>query len=262
MINLEESFTIEENICIAKDVYKMMLCGNTDLISNPGQFVNIKVPGFYLRRPISICDYENGKLTIIYKVVGNGTDAMCRMKKGDELSILVGLGNGFDMDKSGLNPLLVGGGVGLPPMYGLAKRLVEKGCNVNVVMGFASSADLFYREEFEKLNGLSDKGSCNVYIATVDGSIGKKGFVTDCFDEIDKISTYYACGPVPMLKAIASKLSDRRNTEGKDIIGQLSFEERMGCGFGACVGCSIETRSGFKKVCKDGPVFMSDDIYL
>lgn len=261
-MNIEEIFKIEENVKIAQDVYKMVLNGNTELITKPGQFVNIKVPGFYLRRPISVCDYEKGKLTIIYKVVGNGTDAMCHMGKDDELNILVGLGNGFNIEASGEAPLLVGGGVGLPPMYGLAKRLVEKGCQVNVVMGFASSSDMFYKEEFEKLNSTTGKGSCKVYTATVDGSVGQKGFVTDCFDQLTDISYYYACGPIPMLKAIASKLSSRKSSSDGEIIGQLSFEERMGCGFGACVGCSIETKSGFKKVCKDGPVFLSTDVYL
>lgn len=257
MKKLEEILKIKSNRKIAAGVYEMILEGNCELITRPGQFVNIKVPGFYLRRPISVCDFSEGQLKIIYKVVGNGTDAISSMVSGDELDVLIGLGNGFDISAAGENPLLVGGGVGTPPMYGLAKRLVELGKKVNVVLGFASEADVFYSDEFEKLNCNIGTGSCSVYTATVDGSFGQKGFVTDCFDKIETISHYYACGPVPMLKAIEKKLSERNDTSLK---GQLSFEERMGCGFGACVGCSIETKSGFKKVCKDGPVFMTDDL--
>ncbi|MCQ2495410.1 MAG: dihydroorotate dehydrogenase electron transfer subunit [Lachnospiraceae bacterium] len=258
MIQLEEIMTILSNEKIAADVYKMELSGNTELVSMPGQFVNIKVPGFYLRRPISICDYEPGKLTIIYKLVGNGTDAMSKMQAGDELNMLMGLGNGFNTELSGEYPLLVGGGVGTPPIYGLAKRLVAQGKKVSVVLGFASKQDVFYQEKFSELNENTTGGSCKVYVATVDGSFGTKGFVTNCLDEIEEISHYYACGPIPMLKALIAKLDERQ----KDIPGQLSFEERMGCGFGACVGCSIDTKSGYKKVCKDGPVFMSSDIVI
>lgn len=258
MIQLEEIMTIISNNKIAADVYKMELAGNTELITMPGQFVNIKVPGFYLRRPISICDYEPGKLTIIFKVVGNGTDALCHMQPGDKLNLLVGLGHGFESEPSGEHPLLVGGGVGTPPMYGLAKRLVEQGKQVSVVLGFASSRDVFGVEMFEQLNDNNFGGSCSVYVATVDGSFGTKGFVTNCLDNIRDISHYYACGPIPMLKALIASLNERAAV----VTGQLSFEERMGCGFGACVGCSINTKSGFKKVCKDGPVFMSDDVIV
>lgn len=257
MKQLEEILSIKSNIKIAADVYEMVLEGNCELITAPGQFVNIKVPGFYLRRPISVCDYGRDFLKIIYKVVGNGTDAMTKMTSGEELNLLMGLGNGFDTSLAGDNPLLVGGGVGTPPMYGLAKRLVEQGKNVTVVLGFASKADVFYVDEFNGLNKSGNSGSCRVFTATVDGTFGTKGFVTDCFGDIDKISHFYACGPIPMLKALQKKLEERNDSTLK---GQLSFEERMGCGFGACVGCSLETKSGFKKVCKDGPVFMTDDL--
>ena len=257
-MNIEEIFTVLTNECIADGVYRMTLYGNCELIVKPGQFVNIKIPGLFLRRPISVCDCENDILTLIYKAVGKGTDAMSLMKAGTKLNILTGLGNGFDVTKSGDQPLLIGGGVGTPPMYGLAKKLVAEGKKVNVILGFASEKDVFYIEEFKKLNGSGAKGSCSVYAATVDGSFGTKGFVTDCFDKLDGISHFYACGPIPMLKALITKI----DACGYAVKGQLSFEERMGCGFGACVGCSMETKTGIRKVCKDGPVFMSDEINL
>ena len=245
--------TIESNTGIADSVYEMRLKGDTSLITAPGQFINIKVPGFYLRRPISISDHDENGLTIIYKVVGNGTDAMCRMLPGEKLNCLVGLGNGFDVEKCGEHVLLVGGGVGTPPMYGLAKELLGRGKKVSVVLGFNSKCDVFYNERFEEL-GRSFYGLLtNVKIATVDGSMGIKGFVTDCLDDLADITDYCACGPIPMLKALYTYYEGKAN-------GQLSFEERMGCGFGACVGCSIKTKSGFKKVCKDGPIFLSGDV--
>lgn len=235
-------FVICENIKIAKDVYKMTLSGNTEKITAPGQFVNIKIEGKYLRRPISVCDWEGGKLTLIYKVVGAGTEEMSKMEKGKELDILTGLGNGFDASKSGDKPLLIGGGVGVPPMYGLCKRLIAEGKNVKVVLGFNSAADVFYKEEFEKMGA-------EVFLATVDGSCGEKGFVTDILPQ--EYTYFYTCGPEPMLKSIYAKTTSS---------GQLSFEERMGCGFGACMGCSCKTKYGEKRICKDGPVLLKEEI--
>lgn len=264
---------VTENIRIANGVYKMTLAGDTSRIARPGQFVNIKLDGFFLRRPISICDWvpetigEAGELELIYKVVGKGTDAMSELKSGAQLDMLMGLGNGFDMTKSGSHPLLVGGGVGTPPMYGLAKRLVLQGKSVDVILGFNKAEDVFGIEMFEDLNELYDFGCegfegerprVKVYVATVSGEIGVKGFVTDCMAFLDECTHYYACGPLPMLKALKKAMDERFAGVG----GELSYEERMGCGFGACVGCSIETKSGWKKVCADGPVFAADDVII
>ena len=235
-------FIIEENIKIAKDVYKMILSGNTEKITAPGQFVNIKLEGKYLRRPISVCDWEDGMLTLIYKVVGSGTEQMSKMEKGEKLDLLTGLGNGFDTSKSGEKPLLIGGGVGVPPMYGLCKKLIAEGKKVSVVLGFNSAEDVFYKEEFEKMGA-------QVFVSTVDGSFGTKGFVTDILPE--GYTYFYTCGPEPMLKSVYAKT----NTSG-----QLSFEERMGCGFGACMGCSCKTKYGDKRICKDGPVMVKEEI--
>lgn len=250
---IDRELTIVSNEQTAYKVFKMVLKGDTSLFTAPGQFINIKLPGFYLRRPISVCDYDSEGLTIIYKVVGNGTDLLSTMKAGDTLSCLMGLGNGFSVEACGDHVLLVGGGVGTPPMYGLAKALIGMGKKVSVVLGFNSAADVFYEEEFKALG--KESGGIEVRVATVDGSYGTKGFVTDCLEGLDDITDYCACGPMPMLKALY------RYYDGKKC-GQLSFEERMGCGFGACVGCSISTNSGFKKVCKDGPVFSSEDVML
>ncbi|MBQ7921502.1 MAG: dihydroorotate dehydrogenase electron transfer subunit [Clostridia bacterium] len=235
-------FSIETNENIAKDVYRMTLSGDTSDITAPGQFVNIQLDGFYLRRPISVCDWGDGKLTLIYKILGRGTQAMSRYSAGAKLDILTGLGNGFDVEKAGNNPVLAGGGVGVPPMYGLAKRLRAMGKNVTVVMGFASKEDVFYEEELAALG-------CTVRVATVDGSYGTKGFVTDLMDSAYSYS--YACGPIPMLKAVYDKL---------DCSGEYSFEERMGCGFGACMGCSCKTKYGSLRICKDGPVLEKEII--
>lgn len=235
-------FTIKSNELIAKSVYKMTLQGDTSDITNCGQFVNIKLDGFYLRRPISVCDVEGDTLTLIYKAVGNGTEKMSEMSEGKSLQILTGLGNGYDLTKSGDAPLLIGGGVGVPPMYLLAKRLTEKSCKVSVILGFNTRDEIFYESEFKALG-------CNVAVTTVDGSYGKKGFVTDALPE--NYSYFYTCGPEPMLKAVyrATKTS-----------GQFSFEERMGCGFGACMGCSCKTVTGYKRICKDGPVLEKEEI--
>ena len=239
---MKEKVTVLSNKKLTEDIFEMKLSGNTDAIKKPGQFINIKLEGFYLRRPISICDYDDKTITIIYKVVGEGTKAMSQMKEGAELDILSGLGNGFDIEKGGKEPVLVGGGVGVPPMYGLAKKLLEKGISPKVIMGFNSAKDVFYEDEFNALG-------IEPIIATADGTKGVKGFVTDAM----KLISYdysYACGPEAMLKAMDSLTPD----------GQFSFEARMACGFGACMGCSCETKYGYKRICKDGPVLFKEEI--
>jgi dihydroorotate dehydrogenase electron transfer subunit len=220
----------------------MVLQGDTSAITAPGQFVNIKLEGMFLRRPISVCDVEGDKLTIIYKVVGKGTEAMSRMTAG-ELDILTGLGNGYDLTVSGEKPVLLGGGVGVPPMYKLAKELIAQGKKVSVILGFNTKNEIFYEEEFKNLGA-------EVFVTTVDGSYGIRGFVTDALKNID-YTYFYTCGPEPMLKAVhrASVTS-----------GQMSFEERMGCGFGACMGCSCKTLTGYKRICKEGPVMRKEEI--
>lgn len=236
-------FTVDKNIEIARDVMKMTLIGDTSHITSSGQFVNIKIDGFFLRRPISVCDVEGDVLTLIYKVVGEGTEAMAKMPGGTKLDVLTGLGNGYCLEQSGDKPLLVGGGVGVPPMYYLCRLLVQMGKKPSVILGFNSKDDVFYEEEFKKL-------SDNVRVATSDGTYGIKGFVTDAMEDID-YTYFYTCGPEPMLKA----LYDKTTTSG-----QLSFEERMGCGFGACMGCSCKTKYGNKRICKDGPVLEKEEI--
>ena len=238
----EVIFTIKENVALTDSVYKMVMEGDTSAIGASGQFVNIKLDGQYLRRPISICDYDDGILTIIYKVVGTGTEQMSAMKASDKLNILVGLGNGYDTSFSGDDPVLVGGGVGVPPLYKLCKVLKAEGKRVSVILGFNTASEIFYKEEFEKI---ADK----VIITTVDGSCGVKGFVTNALDE--SYTYVYSCGPFPMLKALAA---------ATECSGQYSLEERMGCGFGACMGCSCKTMLGNKRVCKDGPVFVKEEI--
>lgn len=235
-------FEIKENIRLTDSVMKMQLCGDTSAITAPGQFVNISLDGKYLRRPISVCDCEGDILTIVYKVVGKGTEQMQKMSRGS-LDILTGLGNGYDLSKSGDKPLLIGGGVGVPPMYMLAKKLIEQGKKVSVILGFNTKDEIFYEQEFKKLGA-------EVTVATADGSYGVKGFVTDAMAGMD-YSYFYTCGPEPMLKAIykVAKTS-----------GQFSFEERMGCGFGACMGCSCKTVTGYKRICKDGPVLEKEEI--
>ena len=228
---------------IAKNTYEMTLSGDVSDITAPGQFVNIKLDGLFLRRPISVCDCEGDTLTLIYKVVGKGTEQMAKMSEGETLAVLTGLGNGYDTSVSGKAPLLLGGGAGVPPMYMLCKRLIAEGKSVSVVLGFNSADEIFYENEFRALGA-------SVTVTTVDGSYGVKGFVTDVMRDAD-YTYFYTCGPEPMLKAIYKTST----TEG-----QLSFEERMGCGFGACMGCSCKTITGYKRICKEGPVMLKEEI--
>jgi len=237
-------YTVLSNEKIADSIYLMVLDGDTSAFTKPGQFLNIKLDGLFLRRPISVCDYDDDTITIIYKVVGEGTEKMAEMECGEQLDILTGLGNGFDTSLSGDAPLLIGGGVGVPPMYGLCKKLIEEGKKVSVILGFNKESEIFYKEEFERLGA-------TVYITTVDGSVGTKGFVTDVMKNLE-YSFFYTCGPMPMFKAIEKTAKTS---------GQFSFEERMGCGFGACMGCSCKTLTGgYKRICKDGPVMMREEI--
>lgn len=236
-------FKVIKNRRIAKNVYEMKLEGDTSAIFAPGQFVNIKIEGEFLRRPISVCDYGENSLTLIYKVVGKGTSIMSAMQEDTWLDILVGLGNGFNTSDSGDNPVLIGGGVGVPPMYRLAKDLIAEGKNVSVILGFNKAEEIFYEEEFKKLGA-------RVYVTTVDGSVGTKGFVTDVLKNLS-YSYFYTCGPEPMLKAVY-------NTSVTE--GQLSFEKRMGCGFGVCMGCSCKTKYRNKRICADGPVLVKEEI--
>ena len=235
-------FTILENIPLTKDVMKMVLQGDTSAITASGQFVNIALEGKFLRRPISVCDYDETTLTIIYKVVGKGTAQMQAMSAGQQLDILTGLGNGYDLTCAGDAPLLIGGGVGVPPMYGCAKKLVELGIKPTVILGFNVKDEIFYEEEFKALG-------CETIVTTVDGSYGVKGFVTNALPE--NYTHFYTCGPEPMLKAVYKATTTS---------GQMSFEERMGCGFGACMGCSCKTLTGYKRICKEGPVMKKEEI--
>ena len=235
-------FEIVSNTALTENVFKMQLRGDVSHITAPGQFVNIKLEGLYLRRPISVCDVQDDILTIIYKTVGKGTRLMSQMKEG-KLDVLTGLGNGYDLTVAGENPVLLGGGVGVPPMYMLARKLIADGKQVRVILGFNTKNEVFYENEFKALGA-------EVTVTTVDGSYGMKGFVTDALATMD-YTYFYTCGPEPMLKAVyrASKTS-----------GQMSFEKRMGCGFGACMGCSCKTITGYKRICKEGPVMRKEEI--
>ena len=235
-------FEITENRPLTKDVFRMTLRGDTSDVTATGQFVNIKLDGLYLRRPISVCDWDAETLTIIYKVVGKGTEAMRRMQSG-RLDVLTGLGNGYDQSRAGDRPLLLGGGVGVPPMYALCKQLIAMGKKVSVILGFNTKDEIFYEEEFRALGA-------DVTVTTVDGSYGVKGFVTDAMKALD-YTYFYTCGPEPMLKAVYAASTTS---------GQFSFEERMGCGFGACMGCSCKTKYGNKRICRDGPVLEKEEI--
>ena len=220
----------------------MVLGGDTRYITAPGQFINIRLEGKFLRRPISVCDYDDKSITIIYKIVGEGTEQLSKLESGEVLDVLTGLGNGYDITKS-TKPLLIGGGVGVPPMYNLAKALLADGQKPTVVLGFNTKSEIFYEDEFKALG-------CNTFVTTVDGSYGIKGFVTDAMTDLD-YDYFYTCGPLPMFKAVYNATSTS---------GQFSFEERMGCGFGACMGCSCKTKYGNKRICKDGPVLVKEEI--
>ena len=235
-------FTVQQNTPLTRDVMKMVLAGDTSAITAAGQFVNILLEGKFLRRPISVCDYDADTLTIVYKVVGKGTAQMQTLLPGQTLDILTGLGNGYDLSPAGDAPVLLGGGVGVPPMYHLAKQLKAQGKEVHVILGFNTASEIFFEEEFKALG-------CQVTVTTVDGSYGTKGFVTDALPET--YTYFYTCGPEPMLKAVYRATSTS---------GQMSFEERMGCGFGACMGCSCKTLTGYKRICKDGPVMRKEEI--
>ncbi|MBQ3151677.1 MAG: dihydroorotate dehydrogenase electron transfer subunit [Clostridia bacterium] len=241
---MKQSFyNVISNERIAKNTYKMILSGDTSDLTATGQFVNIKLDGFYLRRPISVCDWDETTITLIYKVVGDGTEKMAEIEVGTTLDVLTGLGNGYNTQKSGDKPLLIGGGVGVPPLFALCKRLIEEGKEVSVVLGFNSAEEIFLKDDFEKIGA-------KVYITTADGSFGTKGFVTDVIKDLE-YTYFYTCGPMPMFKAIESVATTS---------GQYSFEERMGCGFGACMGCSCKTKYGNKRICKDGPVLEREEI--
>ena len=235
--------TVQSNEPIAKNVMKITLSGDLSAITRPGQFVNLKLDGLYLRRPISVCDAEGDLLTLIYKTVGDGTRAMAGYGKGKEIDCLVGLGNGYDEKDAGDRPLLVGGGVGVPPLYLLAKRLIAAGKRVFVILGFNSADEVFYEDEFRALG-------CDVRVTTVDGSRGTRGFVTDALHGLDP-TCLYTCGPEPMLRAL---------WRATTCPGQFSFERRMGCGFGACMGCTCKTISGNKRICREGPVLKREEI--
>lgn len=238
-------YVIKANEQLTETVWKMTLHGDTNYITAPGQFVNIEIPGKFLRRPISICDYDERQITLIYKVVGEGTEIMSAMKDGETLDMLTGLGNGFSIVESSHKPLLVGGGVGVPPLYNLAKKLIDEGREVTVVLGFNIADEVFYAEDFEALGA-------DVIVATADGSRGVKGFVTDAITKGEVDYDYvYACGPIPMLKALHGTIKSE---------GQFSFEERMGCGFGGCMGCTCKTKNANKRICKEGPVLTTGEI--
>ena len=237
-------FEISSNQALTRDVYRMVLRGDTSGITNPGQFVEIALPGKFLRRPISVNDWDADSLTLIYKVVGQGTEQMAQLPVGTKLDVLTGLGNGYDTALSGEKPVLVGGGVGVPPLYALCKKLLAQGKHPSVVLGFNKESEIFLKEKFEALG-------VPVSIATADGSVGTKGFVTDVLRGLD-YSYFYSCGPMPMFRAMEQVVKTS---------GEYSFEERMGCGFGACMGCSIQTKSGAKRVCKDGPVFIREEVF-
>ena len=239
----QDVFEIVSNRNLAPNVYEMVLRGASTEDCTPGRFVQLKLDSFYLRRPISVCDAEDGRLTLVYKIVGRGTEAMAQYECGKRIDVLTGLGNGYNLSNSGDRPLLIGGGAGVPPMYLLARRLIAQGKRPTVILGFNKAEEIFYAERFRELG-------IETIIATADGSVGVKGFVTDAMEGLDYSYTY-ACGPEPMLKAVYNRAATS---------GEYSFEERMGCGFGACMGCSCETKYGNKRICKDGPVLTKEEI--
>ena len=235
-------YQIIENTPIAPGVFLLDLAGDTSMVKAPGQFAQLQIPGFYLRRPISLCDWDESGMTLIYKAVGQGTDALSHMGAGDTLDILNGLGNGYDVTACGKQPLVIGGGVGIPPLYALTKALLAAGKTPTVILGFNKAEEIFLLDEFQDFDA-------EIRVTTVDGSFGKQGFVTDALP--DHYDSFFACGPLPMLKAVYQACGTP---------GQLSLEERMGCGFGACMGCTVQTQNGPKRVCKDGPVFRKEEL--
>lgn len=237
-------FEVTSNRMLAPATFEMKLAGDCSAVTAPGQFVNLRLDGFFLRRPISVCDWDDEHLTLIYKVVGRGTKYMSGLNAGARLDILTGLGNGYTMNRCGDRPLLIGGGAGVPPMFGLAKKLLACGVHPVAILGFNKADELFYVDEFQKLGA-------EVIVCTADGSVGVKGFVTDGMKAAGNYTYTYACGPEPMLKAVYNLA---------DVGGEYSFEERMGCGFGACMGCSCKTKYGNKRICKDGPVLAKEEI--
>ena len=237
-------YEIVANEALTSAVYRMVLRGDTQWITAAGQFVNVALEGKYLRRPISICDYDDSTITIIYKVVGEGTRMMSQMHSGQQLDLLTGLGNGFSIDNSISAPLLVGGGVGIPPLYNLARKLISSGRKVQVILGFNTASEIFYEKQFRELGA-------DVTVATMDGSAGVRGLVTDALPAAGEFDYLYSCGPIPMLKALAHAV---------DVPGQFSFDERMGCGFVGCMGCTCKTKYGNKRICREGPVLHSDEI--
>lgn len=247
-MDIKGNYTIISNRRLTHKTWVMTLGGDTSAITAPGQFVNIAIPGKYLRRPISICDYshERGEVILLYDVIGEGTKAMSEMKQGDNVDMLNGLGNGFSLDSGAERPLLLGGGIGCAPLLNLARALKRMGKNPIAILGYNKAADSFGMDKwFEEIE-------VEAYIATVDGSVGTKGFVTDVIREKNINGDYFhACGPMPMLKALCN---------GLDIPGEVSIESRMGCGFGACMCCSVETRDGSKRICKDGPIFRKEEL--
>ena len=236
-------FEITENTKIAKDVFKMRLAGDTSGITGAGQFVNIKIDGFFLRRPISVCDFNENELLIIYKVVGKGTDRMSGLEAGQKLDLLTGLGNGYDLTVKTDKPVLIGGGVGVPPLYKLAKELKKQGKKVSVILGFYSKEEIYFVKEFKEI---ADR----VLVCTADGTYGVKGFVTDALCDVD-YDYFFTCGPEPMFRALEKTVKTS---------GQFSFEQRMGCGFGACMGCTCKTLTGNKRICREGPVLFREEI--
>ena len=239
----QQILKVKENVKLTENIYRMVLCGDLSAIKNSGEFINIEIPQLFLRRPISVCDYDAESVTIIYKVVGKGTEILAQAQEGDTFDVLTGLGNGYDISVSGDHALLLGGGVGVPPLYNLCKKLIAESKKVTVVLGFNTASEIFYAEEFKALGA-------EVRVTTVDGSYGIRGFVTDAIADVD-YTHFYTCGPEPMLRAVYKATK----TEG-----QFSFESRMGCGFGACMGCSCKTNFGNKRICKDGPVLYKEEI--
>ena len=238
-------YKVTYNSQIAKNIYKMILTGDTEPLKKPGQFVNIKIPGLYLRRPISVCDVGEGEFSIIYKIVGQGTTELSQLCRGETLDILTGLGNGFNINQCGNRTLLIGGGVGIPPLYWLAKALLQEGKTPVAILGFNTAAEIFMEKEFINLD-------IQTFVTTMDGSYGSKGVVTNLISEKEITGDYFcACGPIPMLRAVCTACS---------FSGQVSFEQRMGCGFGACMCCSIMTKKGPKRICKEGPVLLKEEI--